>query len=422
MSLAIAHPSRTTTKQSKQAKPKLLAGINSSEQEQLAGKNEHFRVFSVSPSAVEPISKHQLFRPSSKPDIYQRVLRTLGSLAAIATGATGRSTDHEVVVVSTRDFTVKKRVACSVEVADLDLAEDGGLVYCTDKEIFAVPPASNTPTKLNFQLSSSSAPISGKLRSLRYLTPKREHLVVVVNAPKRTGAEVFLISANTGSTISRKKLHSGAKAATGLDVVTLSDSGGAMAVAGADQSVELLVVCGARIRHVRLFRQVHPFQISKVAFSPAPPPPPPPSSSASVELEEEDENAQIVRLATISIGHTVVVYTLPLVRTKGGYKLCSTTKTQTAISVLLSLVAVVVFAAVLQAVFVARGGLTVNDFMERLPKMHAERPVVAESERAADALIAGLKSGAAADPFGKDPVDQDELREDLLNAERKDEL
>lgn len=422
MSLAVAHPPRTTTKQSKQAEPKLLTGINSSEQEQLAGKNEHFRVFSVSPSAVEPISKHQLFRPSSKPDIYQRVLRTRGSLAAIATGATGGSANHEVVVVSTRDFTVKKRVACNVEVADLDLAEDGGLVYCTEKEIFVVPPASNASTKLNFQPSPSSAPFSGKLRSLRYLTPKREHLVAVVNAPKRTGAEVFLINANTGSTISRKKLHSGAKAATGLDVVTLSDSGGAMAVAGADQSVELLAVGGARIRHVRLFRQVHPFQISKVAFSPAPPPPPPPSSSASVELEEEDENAQIVRLATTSIGHTVVVYTFPLVRTKGGYKLCSTTKTQTAISVLLSLVAVVVFAAVLQAVFVARGGLTVSDFMERLPKMHAERPAVAESERAADALIAGLKSGAAADPFGEDPVDQDELREDLLNAERKDEL
>ena len=81
--------------------------------------------------------------------------------------------------------------------------------------------------------------------------------------------------------------------------------------------------------------------------------------------------------------------------------------------------AVVVFAAVLQAVFVVRGGLTVNDFMERLPKMHAERPTGPESEKVAEALIAGLKSGAANDPFGEDPVDQEELREDLFNAEEK---
>ncbi|KAF8245172.1 hypothetical protein K440DRAFT_421955 [Wilcoxina mikolae CBS 423.85] len=382
MSLAIARPPARQTKKSKNApSPKILAGINSSEQQQLKGKNEHFRVFSISPSTIEPKSKHQLFTPSSRTDIYQRVLRARGPLAAVASGVSGK-TGFEIVVVSSTDFTVKRRITTESEVGDLDLAEDGSLVYCTDKEIFTTstttsgsPPA---PKKLNFQPSS---PIPGKLRSLRYLTPNHERLVAVINAPQRSGAAVLLLDATTGSITAQTKLHRDIGAVTSLDVVSLASSGGAVAVAGADASVELLVVDGAKIRRVQLFRNVHPHQITKVAFSPAPAPPPP--TSAQVE----EENPHVIRLASTSIGNTVVVHTLPLVTTKGGYSLLCASRT--AMSVLLSLIAVVIFAALLQVVFVTRGGLMVNDF---LPGMHIERPVGNGGVEAdVDALIEGMK-------------------------------
>jgi len=426
MSLAISHPPARQSKKSKSApSPKLLAGINSSEQQQRKGKNEHFRVFSVSPSTIEPKSKLQLFTPNSRTDVYQRVLRTRGSLAAVASGASGK-TGFEIVVVSTTDFAVKRRITTEAEVGDLDLAEDGSLVYCTDKEIFTASTTTSSgshpaPTKLNFQPSS---PIPGKLRSLRYFTPKHERLVAVINAPQRTGATVLLLDAITGSIITQKKLHRGIGAVTSLDVINLTDNGGAVAVAGADASIELLVVDGAKIRRVQLFRDVHPFQITKVSFSP-PPPPPPPSSASGVE---EDENPHVVRLATTSIGNTIVVYTFPLVTTKRGYGLLCASRA--AMSVILSLIAVVVFAALLQVVFVTRGGLMVNEF---LPGLHKETPVGTESVEAdVDALVAGLKAGAATDPFGEDVVDGEELGEELMEellkaaaekaTEKKDEL
>jgi hypothetical protein len=86
-------------------------------------------------------------------------------------------------------------------------------------------------------------------------------------------------------------------------------------------------------------------------------------------------------------------------------------------AVLLTLIAVVVFAALLQVIFVTRGGLMVNEF---LPGMHTERPVGKGAVEAdVDALIEGMKNGAATDPFGESVVDKDELREELLRAAAK---
>lgn len=428
MTLVVARaPISKKKSKGKTAQPLLLAGINSSEAQQREGTNEHFRVFSVaagSDNAISPVSRGQLFTPTTT-DVYQRVLRTRGSLAAAASG--GGKSGFEVVVVSTDDFAVKRRISTETEVADLDLAEDGTLVYCTSKEIFTTAGSgASTPKKLNFQTTPA---IPGTLRAIRFLS--RERMVAVINAPQRSGSEILLLDATSGGIVARRKLHKGVGAVTSLDVVSLSPTGGegAIAVAGADQSVEILVAeDAARLHTAHVFKDLHPFQISKVVFSPAPEPP---VVTHDAEDEETPQAPQqhVIRVATTSIGNTVVVHTLPLIDSgKGrGYTLLRSGAVlrQTAISVLLSLIAVVVFAALLQMVFVARGGLTglqgISDMLPPIPGMgghtHTTTATTAGTvkESDVDALIEGMKSGAVTDPFdGGNVVDEDEIREELL--------
>lgn len=407
MSLAIVRP---TTKSKKAAtKPKLIGGVNSSEKQQLEGKNEHYRVFELSNSEIEPVSRLSFFDSANRTDVYQRVLRARGGLAAIASGASGK-TGFEVKAISTENNQLRWGATIESEAADLDVLDDEHLVYCTDKEIFTVTvsDAKQTKLKLNF-------PVAGKLRSIRYLTSER--ILAVVNAPARTGSELVLLDVATGTAVTRRKLHTGISAVTSLDVVTLSPHSGAAAVAGADQTIELLVVTNDRINTAQIFRNVHPFQITKVAFSPAPSPPPAPS--ADVE-EKEEEEAHVVRLASTSIGNTCVVHTLPLIPTKDGYTLLAArTASQTVLTVLLSLITVVVLAVVLQVVFVTRGGLNISELVPHMHMDHIhERPWVKSLEANVDALIAGLKSGAATNPFGEN-VNEDELREELMAAVKK---
>jgi hypothetical protein len=406
MSLAIV---RSTTKSKKAAtKPKLIGGVNSSEKQQLEGKNEHYRVFELSNSEIEPVSRLSFFDSANRTDVYQRVLRARGGLAAIASGASGK-TGFEVKAISTENNQLRWGATIESEAADLDVLDDEHLVYCTDKEIFTVTvsDAKQTKLKLNF-------PVAGKLRSIRYLTSER--ILAVVNAPARTGSELVLLDVVTGTAVTRRKLHTGISAVTSLDVVTLSPHSGAVAVAGADQTIELLVVTNDRINTAQIFRNVHPFQITKVAFSPAPSPPPAPSA----DVEEKEEEAHVVRLASTSIGNTCVVHTLPLIPTKDGYTLLAArTASQTVLTVLLSLITVAVLAVVLQVVFVTRGGLNISELVPHMHMDHLhERPWVKSLEANVDALIAGLKSGAATNPFGEN-VNEDELREELMAAVKK---
>ncbi|KAI5793113.1 hypothetical protein EDC01DRAFT_85371 [Geopyxis carbonaria] len=329
----------------------VFTGINSSEKSQLAGTNEHFRIFSVTSDSISPNSQHQLFTPSSSVENYQRVLRTRGSFAAIANGGGLVATSKfEIVVVNISDTSVRRRIETEVEVADLDLCDDGTLGYCTSKDIFITSATSkNEPRKLQWQ---SSPPIMGVLRTIRFLTPTR--LAVVLNYPQRSGAEVLLLDTSSGDVLKRKKLHRGIKAVTGFDAAALAaDGSSVIAVAGADQSVEILAIDTDRITSAGSHRDVHPFQITKVVFSP---PPPAPASYQEGNVEQE---TPIIRLATTSMGNTVVVFTLPLLATRQGFRLLQTGSVakQTAISVLLSLVLVVFFAILLQYVFFQRAGL-----------------------------------------------------------------
>jgi hypothetical protein len=419
MSMAVVRVPTSNNSNKKKSKAgsnvKLLAGINSAETQQLQeGINQHFRVFSIAAGADNAITaetKKQLFASYKGADVYQRVLRARGSLAAVASG--GGKSNFELVVVSTSDYSVKRQLVLDSEVADLDLSDDAAtLAYCTAKELFVTPAAGKSaPKKLNFQ---PTPPIPGAFRSLRFWG--KDRIVAVFNAPMRTGAELLLLDATTGAIVARKKLHNGIKAVTGLDVADLGGSC-AIAVSGADQSLEILSfeASGNKIKRAQLFREVHPFQISKVVLSPTPPPPTP----AAAAVEEKEETPHVIRVATTSVGNSVVVHTLPLVSTGSGYALLRSgaVAKQTAISVLLSLVAIVAFAVLLQVVFVARGGMGggLHGLGEFIPTTGRLSEAARGLEKDVDAFIAGLKSGAATDPFDGGAVGEEEsIRDELL--------
>jgi hypothetical protein len=417
MSMAVVRLPASNNSNKKKSKVgsnvKLLAGVNSAEaQQREEGSNQHFRVFSIADNAITAETKKQLFASHKGVDVYQRVLRTRGSLAAVASG--GGKSDFELVVVSTFDYSVKRQLATDSEVADLDLSDDADtLAYCTAKEIFVTPAVGTSePKKLNFQ---PTPPIPGSFRSLRFWG--KDRIVAVLNAPMRTGTELLLLDATSGAIVARKKLHNGIKAATGLDVADLGGSC-VIAVSGADQSLEILSfeASNTQIKRAQLFREVHPFQISRVVISPTPPPPPTPAAAA---VEEKEETRHIIRVATTSVGNSVVVHTLPLVSAGSGYALLRSgaVAKQTAISVLLSLVAVVVFAVLLQVVFVARGGMGggLHGLGDFIPTTGRLSEAAKGLEKDVDAFIAGLKSGAATDPFdGGAVVEEESIRDELL--------
>lgn len=334
-----------------------LAGINSSESSQESGKNDHFRVFHVATgtssnsTSISFSSKSQIFSSTTEVEIYQRLLCSKGSSAAIASGGgLALTAGSEIAVVGVPELDLKRRMRLpgKDEVAGLDLSEGGELLaYCTAKDIFVTSANrkdDGEPRKLSWQ---STPLMKGNLRSVNFCG-SQARIVAVLNHPQRTGSELLFIDATgNGKILARKKLHKKIRAVTGMDVISLGPHQQIIAVAGADQTVEILVVENDKIGAIKTFRDVHPFQITKVAFSPAP------ESSSG-------KGSGVIRLATTSIGNTVVVFTLPLVFGGDGrwclFRQNSVAK-QTIFSVLLSLIGVVIFAVVLQLMFEARAGL-----------------------------------------------------------------
>lgn len=317
---------------------KALAGINSS---QKAKSNEHFRVFDVPKEGeISLASKHALFSQTDA-ETYQRLVRVdgEGKMAVIASGSGMAPTSaSEVVVIDVSSLNVKRRIRLpgKDEVADVDISRDGKrVVYCSPGNIYiaSTEKEERDLEPVTLKWNSSERP-KGSFRSVRFSSSRG--LVAVYNISGRSGAIVLLIDAS-GEVISRRNVHSGVKAVTGMDTLTLSPTSALLAVAGADRSIQLFLV-GELIKAVKTFKDVHPFQITKLAFSPLP------SSGATVKL------------ATTSMGNTVVVFYIPVFETEGKWQLRQTSMKLTAFLVLISLVGVVVFAITLQLMFNARAG------------------------------------------------------------------
>lgn len=393
-----------------------FAGINSSEADQNAGRNEHLRSFRLwypprrgkDPGSDEAntlsrkeetqaLGRVSLFTPSTaiKKETYQRVLRLSRTfdnesvrLGAIATGL---APEGEVVIFDAtktdpRQGDVRGRINLGRggEAADLDVihVKDGEhhIAYCTDYEVYIAKiylskesPSPDpqfvhgTPHPDTFA-STKARP---KFRSIRFLTP---HLLLLLqNKPDRKGAELLIIEvpkfSPLGNITLRKRLHKAIKSATALSVALLPGSRSsdpvqhAIAVAGQDYSITIFTLDlpssppypSLTFRRHAFLPSVHSLQITSLTFSTFQPPADPLKSPP-----------QYLKLASTSVASTVIIHTFPLTPFHASkpssiprYVLRSPGRSETAqvaFSVLISAIAIALGAFFLQAFTEIRGG------------------------------------------------------------------
>jgi prolactin regulatory element-binding protein len=337
-----------------------FAGINSSASDQKAGKNEHFRSFSVqyprkrtaqgkekdssrdADGAIAFLGKTSLFKHAGgeNKETYQRRLRLSPAkrresgnkrIGAVATGLAKQSEivffDATSATPQSSDIIQRISPPKGAEAADIDIIERAEgeflIAYCTDYEVYVnevecyfdkkkskIMPKSellhSLPLPDVFEISSRP-----KLRALRFLTPR--HLLLLCNLPNKSGAELSILrvyKTGPGSLIFRKKLPKHIKAAVSLDVCLLDEDPElgfrqiVVAVAGQDISIEVLVIdyLGykedrlSKFRSYKSLQDVHPLQMTGLVFEPF----------------NSPEKQKHLRLASYSMGNTVVVDSFPL--------------------------------------------------------------------------------------------------------------
>ncbi|KAK5134888.1 hypothetical protein LTR08_005978 [Meristemomyces frigidus] len=307
-----------------------FAGINSSQAQQNAGKNEHLRSFDVKypprkkqrtekvdvdeDGSIAPIGKRSLFTPSTtaKKETYQRLLR-LSPAQKRASGsrrigavATGMARDNEIVVFDAtsaapdaQDIITRIRLPRGSEAADLDLGEPEqsrfSLTYCTDHDVyeqtfqynFATKKAERTPNgprrihQMPFPDASEAPNSRPKFRCVRFLNT--ENIIALSNKPNKGGAELTILHlypTGPAALQMQKSLPSRMRQAVSMDVCALDvDKSGdqqiAVAVAGQDISIEVYVTNYSRrtatfspFRHYITLRNVHEHQMTKLCFTP----------------------------------------------------------------------------------------------------------------------------------------------------------
>lgn len=307
-----------------------FAGINSSQADQDAGKNEHLRSFDITypprkkqrteksdgedKGEIKPIGKRALFKPSraAKKETYQRVLRLSpaqkrdSGSKRIGAVATGMAKSNEVVVFSATsatpddtDVITRIELPGGAEAADLDIANTGpsefSIAYCTDNDIyeqtirydFANKKAEKTPNgprrvhQMPFPDAFENPKSRPKNRCLRFLNS--QNIITLANKPNKGGAElqiIHLYPTGPASLQLTKSLPKRIRQAVSMDVCALDiDKSGnqqlAIAVAGQDISIEVYTTNYQRktatfspFKHYITLRDVHQHQMTKLCFSP----------------------------------------------------------------------------------------------------------------------------------------------------------
>ncbi|KAI1915329.1 hypothetical protein LOZ61_001727 [Ophidiomyces ophidiicola] len=330
-----------------------FAGINSSQAEQRQNNNQHLRSFKVkypkqgdqkSPSNTEqssqstPLSRISLFRTTAvkgkeDQEAYQRILRLSpwrGDSPRIAAIATGLAPQGEIVLFNANTLTPQEsdvlgRVSLGnqEEAEDLDLSDTGSdgnfnFIYTNGSSLHMCEVLLKTKTKsLEFRSVYTVPPESGKkpkIRAVRFLTPTS--VALLINSPNRSGCELAVLSLKDSPPLikRRRRLHGSMKIGVGLDVCHLSPSSTneqqhVFAVSGNNQSIELFTIDYSpdrgygKIYHYVTLRNLHPFSMTKIVFSNFIHPSHPDAAKVP---------PQYIKLASVSVGNTAVVHTLPL--------------------------------------------------------------------------------------------------------------
>ncbi|EAW12497.1 uncharacterized protein ACLA_009170 [Aspergillus clavatus NRRL 1] len=349
-----------------------LAGINSSVAEQKRNNNQHLRSFqidypprkavtasasekeaelpkdkpkSTTPGKTTPLARVSLFRTKetkARADTYQRILRLSPwkgadkpRVGAIATGlaASGEIVFFDVTPTPTESDVIGRiRLNSDEEAEDVDIIDLEGakyrVAYTTGSDVFVCDISSQTRSNASpevkcvyrIPLPDKGPRARFKFRALRFLTPTT--VLLLQNAPNRNGCELVTLDIHQtaskdkplGTIVRRKKLRKTIKIGLGLDVCGLGTNPDGqeqtiIAVSGSDQSIEILTVeYNPRRGHDKLrpytsLREVHPFSMTKICFSHFQPPAHPVTPETP---------PQYIKLASISMGNTVVVHTFPL--------------------------------------------------------------------------------------------------------------
>ncbi|KAA8643138.1 hypothetical protein EYZ11_007886 [Aspergillus tanneri] len=351
-----------------------LAGINSSIAEQERGNNAHLRSFQIdypprrqlgAASADEgastekeiqaaalrqqrktsALSRVPLFR--TKPGAtgtYQRITRLSpwrnAESPRVAAITTGLAPSGEIVFFNAStttpnasDVIGRIRLDSDEEAEDVDIIRspaDGKFLvaYTNGVKVFTCQISPDVRSNASpdvacvytTPLPEKTPKTRPKFRALRFISPTT--LALLQNAPDRQGCELVLLDLrptasfpkSSASVVRRKKLRRAMKIGLGLDVCRLgtkpeTQQQVAIAVAGSDLSIEVLTLESnpegghGKLRPYTTLREVHPFSMTKICFSPFSPPPQPVTPETP---------PQYIKLASISLGNTVVVHTFPL--------------------------------------------------------------------------------------------------------------
>ncbi|GKZ39446.1 hypothetical protein AbraIFM66950_000326 [Aspergillus brasiliensis] len=314
------------------------------------------------------LSRASLFRTvkgssaaAASSDTYQRTLRlspwqsesTSPRVAAIATGLAPAG---EIVFFSatstpsSSDVIGRIRLNSDEEAEDVDLIplpDNQGqfrVAYTNGVDICICTVSADTRSNASPDVQcvyttpipeKGSPRLRPKFRALRFLSSTS--LLLLQNAPDRKGCELVLLdlrpaiitsSITTTTTkdttakgakasiLRRKRLRKTIKIGLGLDTCLLSpdpstnQQQAVIAISGSDQSIELLTLefnpSTNRYSPFQVYtslRDVHPFAMTKLCFSRFHPP--------SLPVSPETP-PQYIKLASVSMGNTVVVHTLPL--------------------------------------------------------------------------------------------------------------
>ncbi|KAL8734826.1 MAG: hypothetical protein Q9166_001178 [cf. Caloplaca sp. 2 TL-2023] len=345
-----------------------FAGINSSQKDQNAGKNEHLRSFRLEyppqkcaegeeskdnesrtyRGQTAPLGRASLFTPSTAPkkETYQRITRLSrpcktngGQLGVIATGL---ASEGEIVLFDAKTngpmgpwIEARLSLGKGVEAADVDIiglndTEDSppgtfAVAYCTDYEVhaFRMTLKQSTAPEPQFAYGEPHPDVFAgkarpKFRSLRFITPNL--LLLLQNRPSQQGADLILLELSysfQGRVIGRKSLHKGVKSATALSVTPLSSPSSSessqlvAAVAGHDTSISIFTLEHAnnalyRSLKLKLHTRINSVHESQITSLSFSAFSPPVATIPSAP-------PQYIKLASTSFGNTVVVHTFPLI-------------------------------------------------------------------------------------------------------------
>ena len=342
-----------------------LAGINSSMAEQKRDNNQHLRSFKLdlpgkgrgnvetatATAESNMLSRASLFRTKGAKagsDTYQRVVRLSpwrgdgAKTPRVAAITTGLAPSGEIVFLQATAKPTESDVIGRIQLGDKEEAEDvdiidlaGGkkdgkfrVAYTNGIDVFTCQISSATRANASPEVScvyTTPLPDGGrsrpKFRTLRFLSPTS--LLLLQNAPGRNGSELVVLDLPSpdekekkpATILRRKKLRRTIKIGLGLDVCNLGFSPETqqqqtiIAVTGSDQSIEVLTLeydpreGYGKIQPYTSLHDVHPFSMTKICFSTFTPP----AHPITPEI-----GPQYVKLASVSMGNTVVVHTLPL--------------------------------------------------------------------------------------------------------------